>query len=185
MTQPLFELDAELAQLIDILDSDEPEDIAAAEAILDDLMPQLAAKIDSYAGLIAHYERLERNIDTEIKRLTARKTAQATAKDRLKDRLQSFLESRSAELGVKGRKLEGTLYKVSLCANGGAQPIYINPIAGYEHVPEDLVQVTMTEKLITDKLREYMIEQNITEFFDGEGQFIAELKPRGSHLRIR
>jgi Siphovirus Gp157 len=182
--QPLIELEAELAQLLDLLDSDDEDDRLAAEAILDDLMPQLTTKIDSYAGIIAHYDRTIGNIDIEIARLQSRKFRETCARDRLKDRLQQFLEARVEQLGAKGKTLQGSLYKVSLASNGGKQPLYINPLAAFNALDEPFLNKKIVTTFNKDKIREYMESERITELFGEDGVFVAELQPRGKHLKI-
>jgi hypothetical protein len=182
--QSLSDLDQELSQLLDLLDSDEPDDRAAAEAILEDLMPQLMGKIDSYAGLIAHYDRIAGNIDVEIARLQGRKARALGNRDKLKGRLQDFLEARVEVLGVKGKKLEGSLYKVSLVSNGGKQPLYINPLAAVNALDDEFIKEVTTASFDKEKIREHMESEGITELFGEDGIFVAELQPRGKHIKI-
>jgi Siphovirus Gp157 len=182
--QSLSELDQELLQLLDLLDSDDLDDRAAAEAVLDDLMPQLEGKIDSYAGLIAHYDRIAGNIDVEIARLQDRKARTLGNRDKLKGRLQDFLEARVEVLGVKGKKLEGSLYKVSLVNSGGKQPLYINPLAALNSLDEQFVKTVVTESFDKDRIREYMEVEGVTELLGEDGVFVAELQPRGKHIKI-
>lgn len=184
MSQPLHELDTELAQLLDLLDSDDDDDRIAAETILDDLMPQLTTKIDSYAGIIAHYDRTIGNIEVEIARLQARKTREIGSRDRLKDRLQDFLGARVERLGVKGKTLQGSLYKVSLVSNGGKQPLYINPMAALNALEDEFIKSVVVESFDKDKIREHMETAGITELFGEDDVFVAELQPRGKHLKI-
>lgn len=183
-SQPLSELGAELDLILEYLDSEDIADLQAAEDLLDDLIPQLDTKVDGYAGAIAHYETISGNIDAEIRRLEVRKEKIEYNRDYLKRRLKTFLELRIEQLGSRGKKIEGNLYRISLCANGGKQSVYINPIAGFEFVPSELVVTTITEKIDTDNLREYFATTGTTKLVDEEGTFIAELLPRGSHLRI-
>jgi Siphovirus Gp157 len=184
--QSLSDLNDELSQLLDLLDSDDEDDRLAAEEILEDLMPQLVGKIDSYAGLIAHYDRIAGNIEAEISRLQDRKVRALGNRDKLKGRLQDFLEARVEVLGVKGKKLEGSLYKVSLVANGGKQPLYINPLANLNALGDGdaFVKTVVTESFDKDKIREMMVDQGLTELFGEDGVFVAELQPRGKHIKI-
>lgn len=184
MNQPLSELGAELTQLLELLDSDDPDDVVAADAILDDLLPQIGSKIDGYAGAIAHYERVAGNIDVEVDRLKVRKAKQLNNADKLKQRLMGFLESREAELGAKGKKIEGVLYRVSLVNNGGKLPLAVDPVASFEFVDPDLVTKTTIEVLDKDKTRAYLSERGLTTLIDSQGMPIAHIQPRGKHLKI-
>jgi hypothetical protein len=104
--------------------------------------------------------------------------------DYLKNRLQTWLELRSVQLGNKGKKVEGNLYKVSLVANGGKLPLDLNKNISIESIPPAFTTTTEITKLDTDKVREFMTANNIDSITTSSGETIASLLPRGKHLRI-
>ncbi len=184
MSQTLAELDSELQSLLHYLDSDIPEDRDMAESLLDELVPQLETKIDGYMGVISHFADVAGNIDREIDRLKQRKVNVLAKHDYLKSRLQTFLEDRVAELGDRGKKLEGSLYRVTLNHNGGKIPVRLNDQIGIDLVPPKFIETTVTQRIDTDKLRAYLEQQESHELLTATGEIIAQIMPRGRHIRI-
>jgi hypothetical protein len=192
MTQTLAELDSELQSLFQYLDSDIPEDRAMAESLLAELVPQLETKIDGYMGVISHFADVagnivgaaSRNENREIDRLKQRKVSVLAKHDYLKSRLQTFLEDRVAELGDRGKKLEGNLYRVTLNHNGGKIPVRLNDQIGIDRVPPEFIETTVTQRINTDKLRAYLEQQESQQLLTVTGEIIAQIMPRGRHIRI-
>lgn len=183
MIQTLSQLDEELALLLQHLDSESIEDRSMANSLLDELLPQLEQKIDSYMGVISHYGDKVANIDREIARLEVRKAIELGKQDYLKSVLQNWLELRSTQLGDKGKKVEGNLYKVSLVANGGKLPLKLNPDLAIDSIPANFTITSEVTKIDTDAIREFMTVNNIDSLSSPSG-IIATLAPRGKHLRI-
>ena len=184
MSETLAQLDDELVTLLQYLDSEAIEDRRVAEELLAELLPQLDKKIDSYMGVVSHYGDKIANIDREIIRLQTRKAIEQGKQDYLKNRLQAWLELRSDELGNKGKKVEGNLYKVSLVANGGKLSLELNKEIEISQIPAAFTTTTEITKLDTDKLREFMTANDVNTITTNSGQIIASLLPRGKHLRI-
>lgn len=184
MSETLAQLDDELVTLLQYLDSEEIEDRSMAEELLAELLPQLDKKIDSYMGVVNHYGDKIANIDREITRLQTRKANEQKKQDYLKNRLQVWLELRSVQLGNKGKKLEGNLYKVSLVTNGGKLPLELNKEVDISQIPAAFTTTTEITKLDTDKLREFMTANEVTTITTSSGEIIASLLTRGKHLRI-
>jgi hypothetical protein len=184
MSQTLAQLDDELITLLEYLDSESIEDRTVAEELLTELLPQLDKKIDSYMGVVNHYGDKIANIDREIIRLQTRKTIEQGKQDYLKNRLQTWLELRSVQLGNKGKKVEGNLYKVSLVTNGGKLPLELNKEIDISQIPAAFTTTTEITKLDTDKLRKFMTANDIDTITTNSGETIASLLPRGKHLRI-
>ena len=184
MSETLAQLDDELVTLLQYLDSEAIEDRRVAEELLAELLPQLDKKIDSYMGVVSHYGDKIANIDREIIRLQTRKAIEQGKQDYLKNRLQAWLELRSDELGNKGKKVEGNLYKVSLVANGGKLSLELNKEIEISQIPSAFTTTTEITKLDTDKLREFMTANDVNTITTNSGQIIASLLPRGKHLRI-
>jgi Siphovirus Gp157 len=182
MSQTLSELGEELDSIFNYLESDNPEDIAIAEQLLDDLMPQLASKVDSYIGLINHYRDSIDNISQEESRLGTRKQVQQNKLDQLKSRLQEQIELRAEQLGDRGKKLEGYLHKVSLVNNGGKLPLEVNKEIDINEIPSEFISIVT--KIDPEKVREYLESQSANRVITKSGLIIASLLPRGKHLRI-
>lgn len=184
MSQTLAQLDDELITLLGYLDSEEIEDQSMAEELLAELLPQLDKKIDSYMGVVSHYGDKIANIDREIARLQTRKANEQKKQDYLKAHLQTWLELRSVQLGNKGKKVEGNLYKVSLVVNGGKLLLELNKDISIESIPPAFTTTTEITKLDTEKVREFMTANEIDTITISSGETIASLLPRGKHLRI-
>lgn len=184
MIQTLAELDDELVLLLHHLESDSLEDLTMADQLLDELLPQLDKKIDGYMGAISHYGDKIANIDREMARLQARKESEQDKQMYLKSNLQQWLELRSEQLGDKGKRVEGNLYKVSLVANGGKLPLELNKEIPIESVPDKFTVTVQTTKFDPDKVRDFMTDNNLDTILTPTGETIATLLPRGKHLRI-
>lgn len=185
MIQTLSQLDDQLALLLHYLDdSESSDDMAMAAELLEELLPQLDKKIDSYMGVVAHYSDKIANIDREIIRLQVKRESDLRRQNYLKSTLQHWLELRSQQLGDKGKKVEGDFYKVSLVSNGGKLPLEINREIPIDSVSETFTVTVQTTKLDPDKVREFMTANAIDTISNDKGETIATLLPRGKHLRI-
>lgn len=182
--ETLAQLDDQLSLVLHHLDSDDEDDREVANALLVDLLPQLDKKIDSYMGVITHYSDKISNIDREIARLQARKTSEQSKQDYLKSILQNWMEHRMTELGDRGKKVEGNLYKVSLVNNGGKLPVKINEDLDINDLPEELKVTKTSINLNMEKIREYLEANSDKQLTSENGVVIATLLPRGKHLRI-
>ncbi len=104
------------------------------------------------------------------------------------NKLVGFLERREKQLGKKGKKLEGRFCKISLCNNGGKQPIWIQENLAVDRCPPIYVKKVLILDL--EQLKEDAI--NYGEVLDDpagihfatRGEIIAKVMPRGKHLRI-
>ena len=182
--ETLSQLDDQLSLVLHHLDSDDEDDREVAEALLADLLPQLDKKIDSYMGVMTHYADKISNIDREITRLQARKASEQNKQDYLKSVLQNWMELRMNELGDRGKKVEGNLYKVSLVNNGGKLPLKVNEDFDIADIPEDFKMTKTSISLNMEKIREYLDASSEKQLTSPNGSIIATLLPRGKHLRI-
>jgi hypothetical protein len=87
-------------------------------------------------------------------------------------------------LGERGKKLEGSLYRVTLNHNGGKIPVKLNEQIGIERVPPEFIETTLTHRIDTDKLRVYLEQQESQQLLTETGEIIAQIMPRGRHIRI-
>ncbi|WP_013334865.1 siphovirus Gp157 family protein [Gloeothece verrucosa] len=180
-TETLAELDQELELLLEHLNSDDPESRAIAEEIFNkDFLPRLENKIDNYVKAIKAQEAIANYRQSEAERLNKLAQSSKNTVTWLKSKLQAFMENRVAELGDKGKKLEGKLSRISLCINGGKVPVWVNPELSEQDFPEEYLEYMPT--LNKAALVDAAIEAG--EIRDQTGRLVAKVMPRGQHLRI-
>ncbi len=181
ITESLPQMEEELELILAHLDSDNPEERQIAEEIFNEFLPRLESKIDGYIKVIKWRESLIEYQENEAKRIKDLANSNKQTVEWLKNKLQTFMEQRVKQLGDKGKRLEGTLSKVSICNNGGRPPIWINPKLRPENYPEDYQEIKV------DINRNKIAEDAITydEVRDEQGTLIAKVMPRGKHLRIK
>ena len=156
-----------LQQLIEEADSEITPEIGEA---LDRWFAEVDAgsrgKVDNYLALIEDLELRAASAKAARDRLARRAQADENAAKRLKRRLQDFFEMS----GV--RRMTTARYNVSVCNNGGAQPIDVQ-IPAEELPPEfQRVRVEPNMEAIRDALA-------IGTQIGG-----VVVLPRGSHLRV-
>ena len=179
--ETLNELDSELELILEYLSSEDPSERSLAEEIFNqDLLPRLYQKIDSYVARIQHLKAQRDYRRIEAKRIEALAKSDEAQIQWLTEKLLNFMENRVDELGEKGKKLSGKLCKVSLCNNGGALQIWVNPNLDVLDFPIDYV-VTIPTLNVT-KIKEETLLKG--EIFDNQKRLLAKVMPRGKHIRI-
>lgn len=124
-------------------------------------------KIDSYCYLIQKFE----DIASESKRLAERAASYSNKVKQLKDRLKTYLE-------LQGRdRVETPRFTVSVCGNGGLQPIVLHEDVTVERLPESFIRTYREPDL--SAIREAILSG------DEEAMRFASVQPRGTHLRIK
>jgi hypothetical protein len=176
----LYDLTAELqsiaAELEEITDADEitPEMGDRLSALLcdaSDTHEQWVSKIDNTAALIRDRSMWLDGIDREIARLQELKRIEQNRIDWLKRNLMLAMSVRGTD------KLTTPRGKLSICRNGGKQPIALNPLIEPDHLPAKFQRVSIAPDL--DAIR------SAIENGDPEAESIAQLRERGQHLRIK
>lgn len=124
-------------------------------------------KIDSYCYLIQKFEE----IAEEAKRLAERSSSYSTKVNHLKDRLKSYLEFRGRQ------KVETPRFTVTVCNNGGLQPVKLNEDVRPELLPEQFTRTFVEPDM--KAIRESILSG------DTEVLKFAKALPRGTHLRIK
>jgi hypothetical protein len=171
--------DALVEQILSGLETEtESEGLTAIELeeLLSQLESKIANKVDAIAAVVtaknAEIAYLKERRDYFDKLIKTRQNAL----DRFKDYLKSILERR-ANSTIIGKET-----KLRLVKNGGKQPVWINPDLAIQNLPPELVKVETSYAIDSDIIREKLAES------DGEltldGQLIAKLEERGTHLRI-
>lgn len=180
---PTFdELDSELELLIEHLESEDPEIQDLANSLFEELLPQLEKKIDGYVAIIQLKKASRDFRKSESVRIAKLASLDENTIDWLTNKLKSFMERRVEVLGDKGKKLEGKLSKVSLCGNGGKPSVWINREKLTSEFPSEYVVLIPT--LNTQKLIEDALCDPDGQVKDGKGELLAEVLPKGRHIRI-
>lgn len=176
----LYDLTTELQSI-----ASELEDITTADEITPEMSDRLAAllndasdthdrwvsKIDNTAALIRNREMWLAGIDTEIARLQELKRIERGRIDWLKKNLMLAMHVRDCP------KLNTPRGRLSICRNGGKQPIAIDPAINPINLPDRFQRVTVEPD--TNAIRTAL------ENGDPAAAKIATLQERGTHLRIK
>ena len=166
----LFEIDTTIAQLIDMREDmvEASEDTAATDAeIARYLNEQLPAKVDGIRGFVRQEETIAAAAKEEAARLSAIAAARLARVERLKEYLLFTLNATGKT------KLEGrTGGSISVCGNGGLQPLLID---NEQMIPQEFWE--MKPVLNTEKIRRKLSAD--------EGVPGAHLEPRGKHVKIK
>lgn len=175
----LFELHAELQELIDRMndniDSGLPDNHQQLAKLLDEAAERLDVKLDHYADYMGHCKTKAATIKLEMERLAKLKDHWEGKHTRLKALLKYFMERR----GIK--KLETNYHIISIVANGGNPPVLWNENA----VPEEFAsQYPDMVKVIPAKMN-FDSEKVLAHLKAGGTLEFAQLGERGSQLRIK
>ena len=177
----LYELETQLEEILEALESDDQAIKEKAEESLSQIILEIEQKLDGYVAVINKLKNQRDFGRAEAKRINALAEQDNNKVKWLTNKLVNFLERREEQLGKKGKKLEGKFCKVSLCTNGGKQPIWIKENLAVDRCPPIYVKKVIIVDL--EQLKEDAI--NYGEVLDDRGQVIAQVMPRGKHIRIR
>jgi hypothetical protein len=167
----LYAISTEMQSIIDaMLDGgiDSPEAMAAMDEHLQGLDIALESKAENYAGVIRELELRAAARTEEAKRIRTLAEADSTLATRLKERL------RDAMVAVGKTRIETERFRLSVQANGGQQPLVIDPGA-VDELPAALTRIVREP----DKAA---IRAALESGDDIPG---CTLLPRGSSLRIK
>lgn len=141
------------------------------DQIIDEWLEEYHAKesekIDAYCYLIQKFQ----SISEEAKRLAERSSIYAHKAKNLKSRLKLYLERRGRS------KVETSRFTLSVCQNGGKQPLQIYADITPENMPDEYVRVYREPDL---EVLRIALEEGKKDAVN-----IAQLLPRGTHLRIK
>ncbi len=176
----LHELETQLEEILEALESDDPAINEKAEESLSQIILEIENKLDGYVAVINRLKNKRDFRRAEAKRINALAEQDNNKVKWLTSKLVNFLERREEQLGDKGKKLEGRFCKVSLCNNGGKQPIWIKENLAVDRCPPTYIKKIKIIDL--EKVKEDAI--NYGEVLDDRDQVIAKILPRGKHIRI-
>lgn len=172
MKRTLFEIGADALALNDLLDELQGDisndgDAEAIDEWLNETGDALAAKLDSYHGLIKEHAVRATALKAEAKAIAELAASHESRANRLKERLKYFMETQ----GVK--KYPVSRGEFAICGNGGKQPLVVNI------EPQDLPDAYRILRYEADgeAIRAAL------EF--GLDLPFAQLQERGTHLRVR
>jgi Siphovirus Gp157 len=167
-------------QIMDLIEEEEVEGVTDTIALInsfDRLEAQIATKVDAIAtvvaakeGKIAYLKKRRDNFNSQIE-------VRENALSNFKTYLKKILENRDNPI-IKGR--EAT---IKLVKNGGKQPLWTNSNIPAQDFPPNLVTVQTSYKICTDTIRQQLAESGAEELVI-DGEVLAKLQPRGTHLRI-
>lgn len=163
----LFQIGEHFYALESLLIDNEGEIDDTIDQWLEEYHAKEADKIDAYCYLIQKF--LE--IAEEAKRLSERSSSYSKKAKSMKDRLKHYLERRGRD------KVETSKFTLTVCQNGGKQPIRVFEDVEPSAIPNQFVRIFREPDM--EEIRKALLEN------DEEAQTIATLMPRGTHLRIK
>ena len=167
-------------QIMALIEEGETEDATDPAVILkqfDLLETQIATKVDAIAAVVAAKEGeityLKKRRDNFNSQIEIRENALSNFKAYLKKILENRTDST-----IKGREVT-----IKLVKNGGKQPLWTNSNIPAQDFPPNLVTVQTSYKVCPETIRQQLADSGAEELVV-DGEILAKLQPRGTHLRI-
>jgi hypothetical protein len=141
------------------------------DPVLDELLQELEGriedKVEAYCRIIRELELTAAARKEESARIRILADQDGNTVKAMKNRLLFFFDQQCID------KLKTAFFSLSVCANGGLQPLEVTVPA--EHLPADCQKITLSPNL--DVIREKI----------KAGELVAGVTvlPRGTHLRIK
>lgn len=156
----LYELKENYLKVLDLIENGEE----GLEDTLESINDTIELKADGYARIIRSLEANTTALKTEIDRLTDRKRSIENSIDRLKENLKQSM------IATNKLKIKTDLFNITVCKNGGKQPI--------EFTGEVSTEYTKTVLQVDNEAIRQALES-------GKQLPFAVLQERGEHLRIK
>jgi Siphovirus Gp157 len=180
------ERDRLVEEIMDLAESTSVEELAGAaesngseellvkfnelEAAITDKVDAIAAVIAAQKGDIAYLksrrDEFTRAIDRKVKAL-----------EKFENYLKSIVANRP------DAQLKGKDATIKVVKNGGVQPLWLNPDIEERNFPSELVTIATTYKVDRQAVLKKLAESGEDNLVV-DGEQIACLQPRGTHLRI-
>ena len=167
-------------QIMAFIEEEEVEgktDTIALINSFNELETQIATKVDAIAavvaakdGEIAYLKKRRDNFNSQI-------GIRENALSNFKTYLKKIVENRD-DSTIKGRSAT-----IKLVQNGGTQPLWTNSNIPAQDFPVNLVTVQTSYKVCTVTIRQQLAESGAEELVV-DGEVLAKIQPRGTHLRI-
>lgn len=141
------------------------------DPVLDELLAELEGriedKVEAYCRIIRELELTAAARKEESARIRVLADQDGNTVKAMKNRLLFFFDQQCID------KLKTAFFSLSVCANGGVQPLDITVPA--EHLPVDCQKITLSPNLdiIREKIKAGELIEGVT------------VLPRGTHLRIK
>jgi len=141
------------------------------DPVLDELLQELEGriedKVEAYCRIIRELELTAAARKEESARIRILADQDGNTVKAMKNRLLFFFDQQCID------KLKTAYFSLSVCANGGVQPLDITVPA--EHLPVDCQKITLSPNLdiIREKIKAGELIEGVT------------VLPRGTHLRIK
>ena len=141
------------------------------DPVLDELLQELEGriedKVEAYCRIIRELELTAAARKEESARIRILADQDGNTVKAMKGRLLFFFDQQCID------KLKTAFFSLSVCANGGVQPLDITVPA--EHLPVDCQKITLSPNLdiIREKIKAGELIEGVT------------VLPRGTHLRIK
>jgi Siphovirus Gp157 len=173
--------DAMLEAILDALenpDPEHPEQEVILQSQLAELELEIVSKVDAIAGVLAAKQ-------AEINYLVERREhfdklakSRQNAIDRLKVYVKLALERQGAT------SIAGKEAKLRIVKNGGKVPVWINDKIDAQNFPDEVTIERFSREVSAEFIRAKLAEAGTDELIGEDGQILAKLQERGTHLRI-
>ena len=173
--------DAMLEAIFDALenpDPEHPEQEVILQSQLAELELEIASKVDAIAGVLAAKQAEINYLIERREHFDKLAKSRQNAIDRLKAYVKIALERQGAT-SIAGKEASLRLVK-----NGGKSPVWVNPDIKPQDFPCDVVNERITFSVSTESVRAKLAEAGMDELIGKNGQVLAKLQERGTHLRI-
>ena len=165
--ESLFKIGEHFYALESLIIEQEGEITDEIDQWLDEYQAKEEEKIDAYCYVIQKFD----DIAQEAQRLAERSKTYSKKVSQLKDRLKIYLENRGRE------KVETPRFTVTICGNGGKLPVKLHEDITPEDLPDQFTRTFIEPDM--QKIREAIQDG------DKQALNIAQILPRGTHLRIK
>jgi hypothetical protein len=172
--------DSLVEQIMALIEEEEVEGKTDPIALInsfDELEMQIATKVDAIAAVVAAKEGEIAYLKKRRDHFNSQIEIRENALSNFKTYLKKIVENRDNSM-IKGR--EAT---IKLVKNGGKQPLWTNSNIPAQYFPTNLVTVQTSYKVCTETIRQQLAESDAEELVI-DGEVLAKLQPRGTHLRI-
>ena len=163
----LYEISAEMQELMDWLNDPETDEEAIADT-LEGLQFELEKKAEGYCKVIRQFEADAEMFKAEAQRFQQKQAIAENNAKRLKEALKRAMIATGNDKG-----LDAGLFKLKIAGNGGKRPLKITGI-----VPDEFIKMMPTND--TDRIRDFLesLDENDVCAW-------AKLEDRGTHLTIK
>ena len=165
--ESLFQIGEHYYALESLIISNEGEIDVTIDQWLEEYQAKEADKVDAYCYLIQKFQE----IAEEAHRLAERSSNYSRKAKTLKDRLKCYLQRRGRD------KVETFRFTITVCQNGGKQPVKLFDQITPANIPGDYLKVYKEPDM--EAIREALLNNK------KDVQDLATLLPRGTHLRIK